>query len=150
MPTPHDEYYQTEIFNKADNRIKLLLALLSATSNLKKTPELQQYPTEGVFNSVSVKYITGKETNTPGTTSNVSYKSSAYHNFFLLKAHSSKYFKLNRRFTLGTQAEAVFSNRDFLKNYRSTLLAAPGFYPTPTVNHSLSKTFIPTNTWLAG
>ena len=146
-----DEYYQTEIFNKADNPDKTSFsAFISHIEFEQNSSNFKQYPTEGVFNSVSVKYITGKEHNTPGTTSNANYKSNANHNFFLLKAHTTKFFKFNRHYTLGTQAEAVFSNRDFLKNYRSTLLAAPGFYPTPHSKSLFIENFHSNNYLAAG
>ena len=127
-----DEYYQTEIFNKADDPDRTSFnAFVTHVELESNSLNYKQYATEGEFGSLSGKYITGKETNVPGSTSNTATKTSANHGYFLLKAHSTKYYKISRTFTLGTLGEAVFSNKDFFKNYRSTMLAAPGFYPTP-------------------
>ncbi len=32
---------------------------------------------------------------------------------------------------MGTRIEGVYSNKDVFRNYQSTVLASPGFYPTP-------------------
>lgn len=127
-----DEYYQTEIFKKEDNPDKTSFnAFVSHFKIESNSLNYKQFATEGSHRFLSAKYITGKEINKPGTTSALNTKSEINHNYFLLKAHTTKYFKFGKTFTLGTLAEAVFSNKELFQNHRATMLAAPAFYPTP-------------------
>jgi NTE family protein len=145
-----DEYYQTDIFRKQDDPDQTTFnAFIGQTGYERNSLNYKQFATEGEASSVTLKYIAGRETNKPGTTSAATIRSSRHHGYFLLQAQSQRYFNMGKRFTLGTQVEAVFSNKDFFKNYRSTMLTAPGYYPT---HHSRSL-FIEnfhSNNYLAG
>jgi NTE family protein len=145
-----DEYYQTERFKKEDEPDKTKFNAFASQLGIENNSlNYKQFATEGVFNCLSVKYITGKETNEPGTTSNTSVKSSKNHQYFLAEASSLKYWNFGSRFTLGTQVEAVFSNKEMFQNYRSTLLTAPGYYPTPHSKTLFLENFH-SNNYLAG
>jgi NTE family protein len=109
----------------------------------------KQYATEGEAASLSMKYITGRETNKPGTTSPSTVKTARHHGYFLIEAVSSRHINIGKRFTLGTQVSGVFSNKDLFKNYRSTKLTAPGYYPTPH-SHSLFIENFHSNNYVAG
>ncbi|HKI87610.1 MAG TPA: patatin-like phospholipase family protein [Draconibacterium sp.] len=145
-----DEYYQTNIFKKEDvpdqttfNAFVTEMGIESYSLNYK------QFATEGEQNYLSAKYITGKETNIPGSTSTTTIKTSKNHGYFLVKAHSTKYFGIGRKFTFGTELEAVFSNKSLFQNYRSTLLSAPGYSPTPHSKSLFIEKFH-SNNYLAG
>lgn len=145
-----DEYYQTEIFNKEDDPDKTTFnAFVSQIAFENNSLNYKQFATEGTFRTISVKYIDGKESNKPGTTSGVNTITEANHNYFLLKAHSTRYFKLDKKLTLGAMAEGVVSNKSLFNNYRSTLLAAPGFYPTPHSKSLFIENFH-SNKYIAG
>ena len=60
-----------------------------------------------------------------------------------------KYWQIGSKFTIGTQLEAVFSNKELFQNYRSTLLSAPGYYPTPHSNSLFIENFH-SNNYVAG
>ena len=146
----NDEYYLSDVFNKSDqpdetnfNAFATQLGIETNSLNYK------QFATEGAYRYLTIKYINGTETNIPGSTSQEIQKTKTNHSYFLLQAHTSRYFKLSRIFTLGTQAEAVFSNKDLFKNYRSTLLTAPGFNPTPHSKTLFIEKFH-ANNYLAG
>ncbi len=127
-----DDYYQIDKFKKEDEPDKTSFSAFASHLGMEKNSlNYKQYATEGEFNSLSLKYISGKETNVPGTTSTSQLESSRNHHFYLARASSLKYWDITEHFSLGTQAEAVFSNKKPFQNYRSTLLSAPGFYPTP-------------------
>ncbi len=127
-----DEYYQTDIFNKADEPDRTSFNAFSAQIGVENNSlNYKQFPTEGKYRYITASYITGKEINTPGTVSKNSATVKANHSYFMIAAHTSRYFKLSRKVRLGVQAEAVFSNKDNFQNYRSTMLTAPGYYPTP-------------------
>lgn len=128
-----DQYYQTNIFNKNDDPDKTTFNSFSSVIGLENNSlNYKQFATEGTYRYLTLKYITGIETNIPGTTtSNDNPKSSANHNYFLIQAHTTRFFNLGSKFTLGLKGEAAFSNKDLFSNFRSTKLSSPGFYPTP-------------------
>ncbi|MFW5755988.1 MAG: patatin-like phospholipase family protein [Tangfeifania sp.] len=145
-----DEYYQTDRFKKEDEPDKTKFNAFASKVGIENNSlNYKQYATEGEFNRISVNYITGKETNEPGTTSTASVESSNNHRYVLAKASSLKYWNIGSRFTIGTQAEAVFSNKELFQNYRSTLLAAPGYYPTAHSKTVFVENFH-SNNYLAG
>jgi NTE family protein len=145
-----DEYYLTERFKKEDEPDRTKFNAFASQIGIESNSlNYKQFATEGEFNSLSVKYITGKETNKPGTTSNISVKNSENHSYVLAKASALKYWNFGDRFTLGTQAEAVFSNKEMFQNYRATLLAAPGYYPTPHSKTLFLENFH-SNNYMAG
>ena len=127
-----DAYYLTDIFNKGDEPDETTFSAFAAQFGIETNSlNFKQHATEGAYRYVTAKYISGRETNIPGSTSAEFQNSKTNHKYILLEAHTTRYFKLSSTFTLGLQAEAVFSNKDLFKNYRSTLLSAPGYYPTP-------------------
>jgi len=145
-----DEYYQIEKFNKSDEPDETTFnAFVTSMGIENNSLNYRQYATEGEFQGISAKYIVGKESNVPGTTATSNVRSNQNHSYVLLKAHSLRYFNFGKKITLGTQAEAVFSNKKYFSNFNSTLLNAPGYYPTP---HSKAL-FIPNfhaNKYFAG
>jgi len=145
-----DEYYQTDIFNKSDEPDQTTFNAFSTQLGIENNSlNYKQFATEGSYRYLTAKYINGKETNIPGTTSSNELKTKANHSYFLVTAHSTRYLKLAQKFTLGIQTEALFSNKGNFKNYRSTLLAAPGYSPTPHSKSMFIENFH-ANNYLAG
>jgi NTE family protein len=146
-----DQYYQTDVFNKGDQPDKTTFNSFSTVAGFENNSlNYKQFPSEGAFRRFSVKYITGKETNTPGTTSvENTPASNAGHNYFQVEAHSTSFFNFGSKFTIGLKGEAVFSNKELFSNYRSTKLSAPGFYPTPHSKSLFIENFH-SNNYLAG
>jgi NTE family protein len=127
-----DEYYQTKIFLKEDTPDETTFnAFVTQMEFESNSLNYKQYATEGIFQHFAFKYIDGKEKSSPGSTSTDSMKTSKDHRYFLFHGIHDKYYTLNRFLTLGTRIEGVYSNKKLFSNYTSTLLAAPGFYPTP-------------------
>lgn len=128
-----DQYYQTDIFNKADEPDKTSFNTFSTVVGMENNSlNYKQFPSDGVYRYLTIKYITGKETIIPGTTSTGNNLNKfSNHNYFLFQAHSTRFFHFGNKFTLGLKGEAVLSNKNLFSNYRSTKLNAPGFYPTP-------------------
>jgi len=146
----NDEYYQTKIFLKEDipdeTTFNSFVSQIEFESN---SLNYKQYATEGIFQSFSFKYIDGKEKNVPGSTSAVTVETSQNHRYFLFHGIHDKYYTLTRFLTLGTRVEGVFSNKKPFTNYTSTMLAAPGFYPTPQSKSMFIGAFH-ANKYLAG
>lgn len=146
-----DQYYQTDVFNKSDEPDKTNFAAFSSFISIENNSlNYRQFPTEGALRFFTVKFITGKETLYPGTTSlkdkPVLHKN---HSYFLLQAHTTRLFNFGSKFTLGLKGEAVFSNKDLFSNYRSSKLSAPGFYPTPHSKSLFIENFH-SNNYIAG
>ncbi|MBN1819591.1 MAG: patatin-like phospholipase family protein [Prolixibacteraceae bacterium] len=145
-----DEYYQIKKFAKDDtpdrtsfNGSAWHIEFQSNSLNYK------QYATEGIFQNLSFKYIQGKEKNYPGSTSANMVESSDKHNYYLAQAIQEKYYRITKYFTLGTRIEGVYSNKKPFSNFTSTLLAAPGFYPTPHSKSMFNENFH-ANKYVAG
>lgn len=145
-----DQYYLTDIFNKEDKPEETDFSAIATQIGVENNSlNYKQYATEGAFRYLTLKYITGNEKHTPGSNSELNTVSSQNHNYFLIEAHTTKYFNITKNFTLGGQLEAVFSNKGHFQNYRSTLLSAPGFYPTPHSKSLFIENFH-ANNYLAG
>jgi NTE family protein len=145
-----DEYYQTGIFKKQDTPdVTSFNAFVGQAGIEKNSLNYKQYATEGESSSFTLKFIAGKETNKPGTTSATTVKSSSHHDYFLAQGQTSRYFRIGRNFTLGTQLEGVYSSKKAFKNYRSTMLSAPGYTPTPHSRSLFIENFH-SNNYLAG
>ncbi len=146
----NDEYYQTDIFKKEDDPDQTTFnAFIGQIGIEQNSLNYKQYATEGGYNSISAWHIAGRETNKPGSTSAATVRTARHHSFFMLKAQSLKYFNFGKKFTLGTQLEAVYSNKEPFKNYRSTMLSASGYYPTPHSKSLFIENFH-SNNYLAG
>jgi len=128
-----DQYYQTDVVNKSDEPDKTTFNAFSTVIGIENNSlNYKQFADEGTYRRISVKYITGNESLDPGTTSPANTPSSGTnHNFFLIEAHTTRFFNFGSKFALGLLGEAVFSNKDYFSNYQSTKLSSPGFYPTP-------------------
>jgi len=145
-----DDYYQTNVFKKIDAPDRTTFSAVSGDINIENNSlNYKQYATEGAFRHISAKYILGNESYAPGSTSSVNNKIRSQHKYFLLTAHTTRYLKLSRNFTLGTQLEAVLSNKKLMNSYMSTILSAPGYYPTPH-SKSLFIGNFHSNNYLAG
>jgi NTE family protein len=127
-----NKYYLNQSIKVTDTADKTNFDALAASANIiSNSFNDKQYPTEGSASLLSLNYISGKEQNIPGTTSNSEVTQSFNHNFFLLKGSYDRYFKLNHHLALGVLAEGVYSNKKPFSNYVATVLTAPSFYPMP-------------------
>ena len=127
-----DKYYLTESIKVSDTPDHTSFDGLAATANfISNTFNDKQYPTEGISSYLSMNYISGREKNVPGTTSNNPSERKYNHNFYLLRGNYDRYFKINRHFSIGLLAEVVYSNKKPFSNYVSTILSAPSFNPIP-------------------
>ena len=145
-----DEYYQTDVFKKEDIPDETTFnAFVSQVYIENNSLNFKQFATEGEYNAFTFKYIAGRETNKPGTTSTATAKTNRHHDYFMLQAQSTNYYNIFRNFTLGTQFEGVYSNKKLFKNYRSTKLTSPGYFPTPHSRSLFIENFH-SNNYLAG
>lgn len=147
-----DQYYQTDVVNKSDEPDETTFNAFSTVIGIENNSlNYKQFATEGAFRYFTVKYITGKESNTHGTTSPAGTPvSNTNHNYFLLQAHTTRFFNFGSRIALGLKGEAVLSNKDNFSNYRSSKLSAPGFYPSPHSKSLFIENFHSNNYFAGG
>ncbi|MGV8095194.1 MAG: patatin-like phospholipase family protein [Mangrovibacterium sp.] len=127
-----DEYYINEEVRKADIADNTDFNAFAGQIHLEKNSfNYRQYPTEGMSSFLGLTFVDGKEIYKPGSASATLQKNYMNHQFYILKSNYEKYFKINRRTSVGFLAEGLISNKKVMSNYRSTLLSAPIFAPIP-------------------
>ncbi len=145
-----DEYYETDIFEKEDIPNKTNFNAFVAQIGFENNSlNYKQYATEGALQGVNGKFITGEENHYPGSSSKLLGKTETKHNYFLIRAHSLRYYQLSKHLRLGTHLEGVVSNKELFSNYSSSKLTAPGFMPTPHSKSLFIENFH-SNNYLAG
>lgn len=127
-----DVYYQFGKISQADEPDKTdFNAFVIHADYEKNSLNHKQYATDGVFRGLYGRYITGTEKLIPGTTAVSQPASRENHDYILFRGTFENYWPLGRKLAAGTRFDGVLSNKRNFSNYTSTLLAAPGFYPTP-------------------
>ncbi len=127
-----DEYYQTNNFTRADTTDVTSFDFYSPGLVLEfNTLNRKQYASEGTQLILCGRFISGLETNTPGSTSEDTIVQTKYHNWIRLRLKFDKYIALSRKLNLGIYAEGVFSDQKVFNNYTATVLASPAFEPLP-------------------
>lgn len=94
-----------------------------------------QYPNDGAKNVVSLRYILGRESNTPGSTTILTDYYIKKMTWFQFNMLTDTYYRLGKYFSLGMFAELMYSNKPLFRNYTSSVLSIPSFNP---VSHSLT------------
>jgi NTE family protein len=96
------------------------------------------YATEGTLLHARARYLFGNESYVPGNTGvdTARFRNVPRTPWLQLKLTFDSYIRTFKHFKLGVFAEGVYSTQSFFSNYKSTILSAPAFNPTPE-----SKTF---------
>lgn len=134
----YDRYSPNNTFSIGDELEKTVLNGSRSTLSFEQyTFNRKQYASRGRNFLLSINYFAGRESYTPGniapTAGNlVAAKTPVTRQFrqwVNLKLSDENYFLKINKYTLGYQAEAVFSTQPLFSNYYSSLLVAPAFYP---------------------
>ncbi|MGD9931460.1 MAG: patatin-like phospholipase family protein [Mangrovibacterium sp.] len=127
-----DDYYLNEQVKKTDNTDNTLFEAFATSLRFEENSfNYKQFPTEGISSCLGFTFIDGNEDFTPGSITAEQVESHRNHQYYSIKGNFDKYFKITNQFTIGLLAEAGYSNKKTFSNYRSTVLNAPGFTPTP-------------------
>ncbi len=127
-----DEYYQNNDFTRYDTADNTKFMFYSpGISYSLNTLDRKQYARNGVFLRLYARYVNGRETYSPGSTSLIDKEYTGYHNWFRIKFQYDNYFERLGPFRFGFYAEAVISSQELLYNYTASLLYASAFQPTP-------------------
>lgn len=145
-----DEYYPDNIYNKEDTPDRSNFdAFVTRVGIENNSLNYKQYATEGSIKSLTVGYVLGVENYKAGSAAVANSLNKIHNNYFLLSGLFDRYFNIGKKFTLGTHAEATFSDKDLFTTYSGTVLSAPGFQPTPH-SKSLFIANFHSNNFLAG
>ncbi len=127
-----DDYFQDHSFSRIDTADRTTLDFLSPFIHYEKySLNCKQFPNRGSRMLVSLRYITGDERHTPGSTSKLEESSKEDHKWFQIRFLYEDYFRRYGLVDLGFYSELLLSNQDFFSNYTSTLLASPAFRHVP-------------------
>jgi len=129
-----NQYYQNEDFRKFDTTDVTFFdyRYLQATYKMN-TLNRKMYATEGTLLNARARYLVGNESFRPGNTSldTTSFKNRPQTPWLQLKLTFDSYIKTFGNNKIGVFAEGVYSTQSFFSNYKSTILSAPAFNPTP-------------------
>lgn len=138
----YDKYYQTKIFTATDTSDRTDLYLTSPYLFYERnTLNKKQFANSGTYFLLKARYLSGRELNTPGSTSKNKNLYSRYHNWFNVHLVYDNYFKRKGNLRLGFYLEGVYSNQDFFNNYTASILSAPAFMPIPESRTLFLETF---------
>lgn len=126
-------YYNTDDFKKTDTAdLSKFLFQQIQTEFSNQTLNRKMYSNEGQLFKLRLRACKGIESYLPGNQSLSKTPSDSVHNlWFQFKYTGERYFRTFTWFRLGIFSELLVSNQPFFKNYKSSLLAAPAFQPTP-------------------
>lgn len=134
-----NSYYQNDNYQKFDTTDITYFDYRYMQANYTiNTLNRKMYATEGTLLNARARYLFGNESYVPGNTGvdTSSFKNVARTPWLQLKLTFDSYIRTFKYFKLGVFAEGVYSTQSFFSNYKSTILSAPAFNPTPE-----SKTF---------
>lgn len=129
-----NEYYQTDLFTRADTSDRTYFDYWYLQSNYKlNTLNRKMYATEGTYINARARYLQGRESHVPGNTSidTTSFTNEKRTPWLQLKFTIDSYIRTFKGFRIGVFGEAVYSTQSFFSNYQATILSAPAFNPTP-------------------
>ncbi len=133
----YNKYYQTKVFTASDTADRTDFYLTSPYLFYERnTLNKKQFANSGTYFLLKARYLSGRELNTPGSTSINRSLYSRYHNWFNVHLVYDNYFKRRGNLRLGFYAEGVYSNQDFFNNYTASILSSPAFMPIPE-SHTL-------------
>lgn len=127
-----DSYYHTNAFTRQDTSDNTEFTNFSFGMFLEKnTLNQKAFATEGEEYLISLRYVSGMEDYTPGSTSLYSEPINDRHRWLQMHLEYEKYFMPMGALTVGVYGEAMISNRDLLGNFMASKIQAPGFNPVP-------------------
>ncbi|MBL7933849.1 MAG: patatin-like phospholipase family protein [Bacteroidia bacterium] len=129
-----NQYYQGSNFSRIDTADVTYFDYWYAEASYKiNTLNRRMYATDGTYLCARARYLEGQESYYPGTTSadSLEFKNRYLLPWLQIKLTFDSYIKTFRGFKIGVFLEGVYSTQGFFNNYKSTILSAPAFNPTP-------------------
>lgn len=129
-----NQYYQNDFFTQKDTADITYFDYRYLQANYKvNTHNRKMYPTNGTMINGRARYLLGRESYYPGSTStdSVIFINKNQTPWLQLKLTFDGYIKTFKGFRIGIFGEGVYSTQSFFSNYQATILSAPAFNPTP-------------------
>jgi NTE family protein len=125
-----DEYYQSNVFAREDTADITVFDMFAPKITFElNSLNRKQYADAGARFLAEARYVMGRETHTPGSTSQDSILHKEDHSWIQLRLLYDNYFDHIGPVSLGFYGELLLSNQNFFSNYTSSILAAPAFEP---------------------
>ena len=132
-----DDYYQIEDFTNVDTADFTRFDGSSFSYTFKQnTLNRKQFSSSGSAFDFSVRYVSGRETSYPGSTSLLKDTISNEHNWLTFSSEFQIFPIDEKLFHLGVHGKGVWSTQTLFANYTASLLSSPSFDLIPD-----SKTF---------
>ena len=130
-----DKYYQSNVidFDKDQTDCSEYNLFGGSVGFWGSTVDSRQYATKGYHEKLIAQIFRGNETYTPGSIENRSDASDGkeWQSWLQISYSKEAYHALSPRFTLGWQADVLYSSKNFSRNYAATMMHASEFSPTP-------------------
>jgi NTE family protein len=127
-----DLYYQTENFTAEDTADVTNFELITAAIGIdQNTLNRKQYASDGARLQVSFRGVNGYESTFYGTTSGDSAVGKVRQYWVEARVAYENYFGHWGNYTLGLQAEGLYSTKPFYENYTASLISSPAYQPIP-------------------
>lgn len=123
-----DKYFNTNAIIASDiNDVSDFFNFATALSNDYNTLDDYFYPTQGFQNKLNVQFVTGKEEfKERGADNNITQNHT-----WMQASYKFKYYNpINRRYSIGVQADVYYSSQDLFFTRKASLLAAGIYAPT--------------------
>jgi NTE family protein len=128
----YDDYYQTENFtNKDTSDITEFDGSSLSWEFIRNSLNRKQFASSGHYFMFKARYVAGKETSMPGSTSVSNDTTMKNHSWISFKTEFQSYLISNRFFHLGLHGRGVFNSQSLFTNYTASLLAMSSFSPIP-------------------
>ena len=126
--TLEDDYYQTDNFTNADTSdYTSFLGYSISWEFYQNNLNRKQFANQGSMFLFKTRYVDGKETSIPGSTSLLIDTIYNTHKWISFQAEFQSYFLNRDLFHLGIHLKSVFSTQSLFTNYTATLLSIPYF-----------------------
>ena len=129
-----DDYFQSNVIDFDKDRADRSLYKLFGGSigYYGSTLNSRQYATAGYHEQLVAQIYTGNEEYIVGNnTQPTNGRKEQKHTWLQISYSKDAYHRINRKFTLGWKAEALYSSKNFSENYTATMMQAGSFSPTP-------------------
>ncbi len=127
-----DDYYQTNNFtNKDTSDITRFNGFSGSWELIQNSLNRKQFANSGHLFQLKVRYVNGKETTIPGSTSKNETIRFKYHSWLNLKGEFQSFVIDKHHFHLGVHGWTVFNSQSLFSNYTASLLAMSSFSPIP-------------------
>jgi len=126
------DYFQVNNFLQNDTADLTSFSLNTVyLSFIKNNHNFIDYANKGSRSLISVRYVSGTEENTPGSTTAISERFLKKHSWLQVNVLSDSYSQVSKHFVLGFYGELMMTTKPLFRNYTSSVLSAPVFSPTP-------------------